>query len=301
MNRRKFLHSTGAALACVPGFRGSEARAAALKVLDEPDFVRLAVATICTDGFGNHRHEPAFRLIPQTGVRNVEFNIWYDELLAPEYLDGIVARCAAAGLMPVCVQGSAFGGEGAAGIARDVAHKFRLMEAARRLGCRRVKCTGARRGTKGGLESVIAVCREIAPAAREMGVLVVLENHAGNVLENVADYDTIFGQIDSPHIGLCLDTGHFEGAGIPLAEVVERFHSRLLHVDLKDCQAFGKGHSTVVYGDGVTDFEAFLDLLAAKAYRGYLVMEQAWAEPREPIVDNLLKGVKRFRPYERQG
>jgi sugar phosphate isomerase/epimerase len=88
--------------------------------------------------------------------------------------------------------------------------------------------------------------------------------------------------------------------GIPLAGVVERFHSRLLHVDLKDCKAFGKGHDTVVFGEGDTDFKAFLDLLMKYHYRGYLVMEQAWAQAREPIVENLRKGVELFRSCERE-
>ncbi len=32
---------------------------------------RLAIATICTDGFGNQHHEPAIRHIPAMGFKNV--------------------------------------------------------------------------------------------------------------------------------------------------------------------------------------------------------------------------------------
>jgi sugar phosphate isomerase/epimerase len=173
------------------------------------------------------------------------------------------------------------------------------MYGARQLGCRRVKCTGAARGSEGGLKSVIEVCRELAPAARELDMLILLENHAKNVLETIADYEEIFAAVDSPHIGMCLDTGHFEGVGIDLHEVVEKFHSRILHVDLKDCRQRGAGHDTVVFGEGVTDFKAFLDHLHSKKYNGYLVIEMAWNEPREPIVENLRKARELFQPYVR--
>lgn len=299
LDRRTFF-SQGARAIVSAALAPHLAHAEGPKNLTEPDFVRLAIATICLDGFGNQHHEPAFKLISQLGLKHVEFNLWYPDLLTPAYLDGLVKRSAEAGLTPVCVQGSAFGGVGAEGIRKDIAHKRSLLEAAKHLGCRRVKCTGSKRGTKGGLKAVIEVCQELAPVAEEMGILLVLENHAGNVLENIGDYDTIFEKISSPNIGLCLDTGHFEGAGIHLADVVERFHSRLLHVDLKDCKEFGKGHDTLVFGEGVTDFPAFPDLLTSKLYHGYLVIEQAWAEPKEPILGNLRKGLDLFRKYERE-
>lgn len=284
----------------MPLVAGSELSAAQGRARPiEKTFVDLAIATICTDGFGHHRHEPAFRLLPEIGIANVEFNVWFPETITPGYIAGLKARSAQAGLRPVCLQGSAFGGEGSGGIMKDVGHKLALMYGARDLGCRRIKCTGAARGTQGGLKSVIQVCKELAPAAKELDVLILLENHAKNALENIADYEEIFSAIDSPHVGLCLDTGHFEGVGISLNEVVEKFSSRLLHVDLKDCKERGAGHNTVPFGEGVTDFKALLAHLTAKNYSGYLVVEMAWAQPREPIVENLRKARALFQPYVR--
>lgn len=265
----------------------------------EQPFVDLAIATICTDGFANRKHEPAFRLLPQLGIRHVEFNLWYPDVITPGYIAGLKARCAATGLNPVCVQGSAFGGEGRNGVLKDVGHKLALMYAARELGCRRIKCTGAARGTQGGLKSVIETLRELAPAARELDQLILVENHARNVLEFISDYEEIFAAIDSPHIGLCCDVAHFEGSGVKLSEVVDRFHSRLLHVDLKDNRTRGQGHDVVPFGEGVTNFKAFLDHLLGKNYHGYLLIEMAWNEPREPVLENLRRGRDLFRPYLR--
>lgn len=260
--------------------------------------VELAVATICTDGFSNQHHEPAFRLLPQLGVRNVEFNVWFHDVITPRYLDSIRHRCERAGLKPVCLQGNSFGGSGAGNIAKDVGHKLALLHGARRLGCRRIKCTGAPRGTEGGIESVIATLKEIAPAAEELDVLVLVENHAGNVLENIADYEAVFAAIDSTHVGICVDVAHFLGAGVDPHAVLDRFAKRVYHVDLKDNRSFGGGHDVVPYGEGIVEFPALLHHVQQIGYRGYLLIEQAWREPREPVLPSLQHGRDMFLPYE---
>ena len=291
LGRRAFLKTLGATAALPLAAAEAHAR--------KMPFVELAIATICTDGFGNKKHEPAFRLIPQLGIANVEFNVWFPDVITPNYLANLRARCAAANLNPVCLQGSGFGGEGKLGVQKDVGHKLALMYGARDLGCRRVKCTGAARGTSGGLAAVIECLRELAPAAKELDQLILVENHAKNVLETIADYEAIFAAIDSPHVGMCCDVAHFWGAGIDPHEVIEKFHPRILHIDLKDNRTRGGGHEVVPYGEGIADFPALLAQLRAKNYRGYLLIEQAWSEPREPLLENLRKGRDRFQPFAR--
>ncbi|GAB5562443.1 MAG: hypothetical protein SynsKO_40900 [Synoicihabitans sp.] len=259
---------------------------------------KLAVASICFDGFGNEKHEPTFRFAPQVGIKNIEFNLWYPEMLTPAYLERLMERCHEAELTPVSLQGTSFGGEGRTGVIKDLTHKLWLLEKAKAMGCDTVKFTGSRRDTNGGLDHVIAVCRELAPAAESLGINVVLENHDRNVLERPEDYTEIFAAIDSPRLGMCLDTGHFEGSGIPLAAVVDQFRSKILHIDLKDCVEFGAGHNTAVFGEGVTDFDGFLSDVIEGGYQGHLVIEMAWREPREPLVRNLINARKKFARYE---
>jgi sugar phosphate isomerase/epimerase len=298
-NRRAFFKTTGFGLAGTALLGGPSSANPVQRPLNVSEFrgVELAIATICTDGFGNRHHEPAFRLLPDLGYRNVEFNLWYPDTITPRYIRSIKERCQTSGLQAICLQGSAFGGADNTGMVKDVAHKLVLMEGCLELGCRRVKCTGSRRGTNGGLKAVIDVCKELAPAAEDLGALLTLENHANNVIENIADYEEIFAAIDSPNVGMCLDTGHFEGVAVDLHEVIEKFHQRILHVDLKDCQERGAGHNTVPFGEGVTDFDAFLKHLFSKNYSGYLVIEQAWSEPKGPWVENLRKARELFEPY----
>lgn len=259
-----------------------------------PRGVQLAIATICCDGFGDEDFQYAFRLIPKAGFRHVEFNCWYPRNLSPNGLTRIAQRCREQNLKPICVQGNSFGD----GRAPDVSHKLWCMQAAKTLGCHRVKFTGSKRGTNGGLRTVIATLKELAPAAESMGILIAVENHANNVLENIDDYEELFAAIDSPNVGLCLDTGHFDGAGVPIPKVIERFHARTVHVDLKDCQSFGK-YKTVNFGDGITDLHGTVKALLDHDYQGYLVVEQAPPIRPEKLAEDLSAAYQMFHRYER--
>ncbi len=298
INRRNFLKKSASATLAGGALQVLSQAASPTQSINGKSGVALAIATICTDGFGDHQHEPAFRVIPQLGFKNVEFNLWYPGTLTPRYIDSIASRCKQSGLTPISVQGSGFGGEGRNGINKDLAHKMVLLDHCDRLGCQIVKCTGSRRGTQGGLKSIIEVLKELAPIAEERGLTVVLENHANNVLEGIEDYEEVFAAIDSPNVGMCLDTGHFEGVDVDLIEIVDRFHERILHVDLKDCKVRGKGHDTVPFGQGVTDFDTFLKHLLSKNYQGYLVVEQAWSEPKGDWVSDLKEAYRFFRKWE---
>ncbi len=291
LNRRSFFRRGAALGAGIALGTRAHARPEELSAAP-PDKIELAIATICLDGFGDHNFEPSFSLIPQTGIKNVEFNVWYPRNVSPRGLAGIQERCYRHGLRPISLQGTAFGGH----ILKDVTHKLWLMEQARTLGCRRIKFTGSARGSEGGLEAVIEVLREIAPAAEEMDVIVAVENHANNTIENLQDYRQIFDTVHSSHIGMCLDMGHFDGAGVDNFEVVREFHDKVVHVDLKDCHEVGT-YKTVPYGQGITDGEGIVKALIGKGYSGYLVIEQA--PPREGL--DLVAEMKRvaavFAPY----
>ena len=268
INRRHFVKSSSALLA---GMSLGQGRLSQIATdVDKVQGVQLAIATICLDGFGDENFETAFKVIPQTGIKNVEFNVWYPRNITPSGLASIQERCYENGLKPISLQGTSFGDN----VLKDVTHKLWLMEKARELGCRRVKFTGSGRGKAGGLENVIEVLKHLAPAAEEMDVLIAVENHANNNIENIEDYDKIFEAVDSSHVGMCLDMGHFDGASVDNFDVVERFHEKINHVDIKDVVAFGT-YKSVPYGTGITKGEQIVQQLIDYGYSGYLVVEQA--------------------------
>ena len=270
LNRRAFVKSSSALLAGLGLGAQTKSLIHPQQDVDKTKGIQLAIATICLDGFGDENFEKAFEIIPQTGVKNVEFNVWYPRNLTPSGIESIRERCYENGLKPISLQGTAFGDN----VLKDVTHKLWHMQQAKSLGCRRVKFTGAGRGKAGGLENVIETLKELAPAAEEMDVLIAVENHANNNIENIEDYEQIFEAVDSSHVGMCLDMGHFDGASVSNFDVIERFHDKINHIDLKDVVAFGT-YKSVPYGQGVTKGEEIVKALTDKGYSGYLVIEQA--------------------------
>jgi sugar phosphate isomerase/epimerase len=293
-SRRAFIAGAGAAaVAAAAGAADARGRQAPADV-DRERGVRVAIATIALDGFGDEYFRHAFALAPEIGIRDVEFNVWFPRTVTPSGIDHIREGCSRLGLRPICLQGSAFGGN----VLKDVTHKLWLMEGIKRLGGRRVKFTGARRGEDGGLDAVIATLKELAPAAEAMDVLVLVENHANNNIETIEDYDRIFAAVPSRHVGMCLDMAHFDGANVDNFAVVERFHERILHVDMKDTAARGV-HKVVNYGSGVTDVHGIVKAVLSRGYSGYLLIEQAPPLGRETLVADMTRALKMFRPYER--
>lgn len=292
MKRRNFLKETVIATAGLG--LSSAGLAESRPILAANQEIELAIATICLDGFGDHNFEPTFELLPQIGIRNVEFNVWYPRNITPAGIKSIRNRCYQKGLRPISLQGSSFG-SGGNNVVKDVSHKLWLMAQAQAIGAGVVKFTGSKRGTNGGLENVIKVLKELAPAAEDMDVLVVVENHANNNIETIEDYDAIFQAVDSSHVGMCLDMGHFDGAGVNNFDVIKKYHSKVLHVDIKDTTAFGT-YKTVPLGSGATDCVGIVKDLIKRGYKGYLVIEQAPPMKDLDIVQEMSRIKEVFQP-----
>jgi sugar phosphate isomerase/epimerase len=294
-NRRDFIRKAGLGIAGL-GFMSDQLAAASIPQHNPIKKVELAIATITMDGFGDHNFEKAFQILPQLPFKNIEFNCWYGRTLTPNGIRNIKEKCTQLGLTPVCVQGSSFGAEG--NIVKDVAHKLWNIQAAKELECRRVKFTGASRGKEGGLDAVISCLKEIAPAAEELDVLILVENHANNNIETIEDYHRIFEAVDSTHVGMCMDNAHFDGSNVNLLEVVETFHSKILHIDLKDTEKYGI-HKVVNYGEGVTQNDAVVKKMLEYNYEGYLLIEMAPPRNESTLVQDLNRAYDLFQKYER--
>ncbi|WP_154794493.1 sugar phosphate isomerase/epimerase family protein [Occultella kanbiaonis] len=236
---------------------------------------RVSVATICFDGFGDENFEPTFAHVPALGIREIEFNAWYPRNLTPAGLDSMRQRCEQSGLRPATLQVSPFApGPDSADLTREASRWLWLLDAAERLGVGVIKATGSARGTRGGLGAVIDLLRVIAPIAAGRGLTIAVENHANNVLEHPEDYDELFSAIDSPAVGMCLDTGHFAASGHDPVAIATQYAGRLAHLDLKDCAGPRHGEPEFVrFGHGIVDFDATLSTAVSNGYTGYLVIE----------------------------
>jgi sugar phosphate isomerase/epimerase len=97
---------------------------------------------------------------------------------------------------------------------------------------------------------------------------------------------------------MCLDMAHFDGANVDNFAVVERFHDRILHVDMKDTAAKGI-HKVVNYGTGVTDVHGIVKKVLSHGYSGYLLIEQAPPLSRDTLLADMTRAHNMFKPYEK--
>lgn len=259
--------------------------------------IGLACATISCDGFEDNDFRESFRIMPEVGYRYIEFNAWYPSAVTPGKMRELKQRCADRAILPACLHGMGFGASNARELSKDVAHKLRFLDAALEVGCRRVSFTGAGRGKEGGLEAILTVLQEVAPAAEEKDVLICLENHEGNNLENIDDYARIFDVIDSTHVGICLDTGHFDAAGVDMDALIDRFELRINHIHLKENKGFGR-KEFVRFGQGTTDNFHVVDRMLGLGYEGFLTVELSPQEDTSTILEDIALAKRMFAKYE---
>lgn len=258
--------------------------------------IGLACATLSCDGFGDTDFVESFRMLPDIGFQYVEFNCWYPRSITPAKMRDLKQRCEARGLIPASIHGSSFGGGNGHDLAKDTAHKLRLIEAARELGVTRVGATGSARGTQGGLEAIITVLKEIVPVAEAYNIEIGLENHADNNLETIEDYERIFDVIDSKNVGIWLDTGHFDASNVDMDDLIDRLHTRVNHIHVKDNLTKGT-KSFTRFGEGTTENFHVIDRMLEHGYSGFITVELSPLDDPSTIFDDLVVAREMFERY----
>jgi len=259
--------------------------------------IGLALSTVSGDGFVDNHFNATLEIARKIGFKYIEFNCWHASDLTPRTIKNLRRRCSDFGLTPISVYGSSFGFSGWSDVGKDVGHKIRMIEAACELGCYRIVSTGAARGQMGGLPGVIKTLEQVTPYAEECGVLICLENHANNNLEFIEDYDAVFAAVPSPHVGLCVDTGHFEGSKVSLDDVADHFAGKINHIHVKEATAWGVP-KFVRFGEGVTDNNRLVERVLAHGYDGFISVELA-IEDKSNLLNDLRKPYELFAKYER--
>ena len=143
----------------------------------------------------------------------------------------------------------------------------------------------------------------------ETGLRTVFHHHCAGYVETPDEIATLLDLTNPDRLGLVFDTGHYyRGAGIEecdLAAVLNRFGSRVWYVHLKDLDPVlarrsrqeewdyfnGVRHGIFCeLGKGCVDFPALLRWLAARDYKGYVLVEQdvlpGMGTPRESALRN---------------
>jgi protein FrlC len=111
----------------------------------------------------------------------------------------------------------------------------------------------------------------IEPANRMVTDLVVTSDDA---LE-------IINELSYPNLGVVMDTGHLHLTGEAPEQAIKNLGDRLFQFHVNDND--GLNQQNLVPGEGTFDFPAFLRLLEAAGYDGFLSAELGWHYTLDPV------------------
>jgi len=143
------------------------------------------------------------------------------------------------------------------------------------------------------------VLEALAAEAQAGGHRLAFHNHAGTWVETPEELERLANATDPKLVELCLDVGHYVVGGGDPVEAVRRYGERVAHIHLKDVApqplsalrdgrlaGFSDALRDRIFaplGSGVLDLPGILHALAARRYRGWLMVEQdtSWEPPSE--------------------
>jgi inosose dehydratase len=138
----------------------------------------------------------------------------------------------------------------------------------------------------GDADQAIARVLELCQAH---GLAVSFHHHVGSHVETPEEVQRLLDTITNPSLGLCLDTGHYAyGGGDPVG-FVERYGERITCLHCKDVnpdrlrearEQKMNFHDAVRHGvfapvgQGIVNFARIVELLNARGFQGWAVVEQ---------------------------
>ncbi len=129
--------------------------------------------------------------------------------------------------------------------------------------------SGCRRREPGNMERFVAGVERVLELTSESSMTLAIENHPEMILTCLEDWDRLFGLIDHPRVGICVDVGHFHSCHQDSIALIRTFGARVFDVHLKDHIA----EQSVAIGRGEIDIPGVVDALHAVGYRGPLTVE----------------------------
>lgn len=147
------------------------------------------------------------------------------------------------------------------------------------------------------------------------GMRVVFHHHAGTPVETPTEVARLMEMTDPDLVGLCFDTGHYCYGGGDVLDAARQFADRIWYVHLKDLRAdtlervrrerlhMRQAWAMDVFaelGQGCIDFPAFVDILRARSYQGWMIVEQdVVRRPDRQAPWSPLESAKQSRAYLR--
>jgi sugar phosphate isomerase/epimerase len=166
---------------------------------------------------------------------------------------------------------------------KEVAEVRKWVDAAERLGASHIRVFGGTVPKTSNEDEAAGWVTEVLKRASEYsatkGVVLGLENHGG-ITERADRIIQIVRQVDSPYVGINLDTGNFNRE--VLAQI-EKCVPYAVNVQVKAEMRQEAG------GRAPQDWSKIVQLLRSGGYKGYLALEYEAKEPAPDAVPRLMK------------
>jgi sugar phosphate isomerase/epimerase len=215
----------------------------------------------------------------EQNLQATELTEYYFRDKSPGYIRALRRRACVNGL---AISGSPLGNDFChpPGPARDkqLAHVKTWIDVAARLGSQTIRVF-AGRVPKGGSEAearkrAISGLKEVSDYASSRGVLLALENHGG-ITSTVEQLLALVQGVDSPWLGVNLDTGNFH---TDVYASLEKAAPYAVAVQVKVHVREGKKPAEEA------DFKRIAAILKAAGYRGYVALEyEAKEDPLKAV------------------
>lgn len=121
-------------------------------------------------------------------------------------------------------------------------------------------------------ESVDAI-DTLEKLAKEYDLKISFHNHPRP--SGLWNPDTVWKLVENRHenLGYCADVGHWATSGLDPLEVVKKIAPRIRSFHMKDREAVGKATHDSVFGTGVIDIPAILDIARQAGFAGNVSIE----------------------------
>lgn len=149
-----------------------------------------------------------------------------------------------------------------------------LFDAAAKLHSPLVVLTGWKRSPE-GIQVIVEGIKALLPSFENTQIKLALEPHYGLQIMNTDDYDAIFSQIDSSHVGITLDSGHLHAAGADWRSLIRNYPDRIFNFHVKDHVE----KQSVPLGTGEVDLRGYIEELHGIGYEGALAVELEVKDP----------------------
>jgi sugar phosphate isomerase/epimerase len=121
------------------------------------------------------------------------------------------------------------------------------------------------------IDAVVEALRPCVDYAEKRGARLAVESH-GQFGTDLDVLVSILDHIQSPALGITLDTSNFAVNGVDPLDAIDAFGSRIFHTHMKDSSLGSDGYGTAV-GEGSLNFDAILRKLKAAGYHGAYCVE----------------------------